>query len=201
MWLVIETEVGQALAQLGGLAAANRELQLTGVVKGLAQDAGLHVFHHAHDAVHHGIGEIVGDDLFHLARFLFGMGKGKGGGLTVGHNEATCAEIDATIIAHHDDEDVGQLGGIDLPEDGFSCGGGWLAIVVGTEILAFCSQHIGIAHMTGVVEPLSVTGKKVLHLVVCLDMMGPGKELRAFLGVVALAHAADSGVGVVSHFD
>lgn len=110
----------ESLAELVGFGLADAETELAGIVEGLAEDAGLHVLNNAHDVVHLWIGERKDYLLLHLTGLDGGMGNGVDGCLAVGNDESAGAEVYAAIVAHDDDEYVGELVGIDLSEDGLA---------------------------------------------------------------------------------
>lgn len=182
-----EGELGEPVSQLCGFALSYGQHYLAACLKVLSEYARLHVFDDAHDAIHHGVGELVGDGLFNQSLLDDGIVEGCSGCLAVGDDETAGAEVDASIIAHHDDEDVGEATADYLPEDGLAGCGRGLAVVVGAEDAALGAEPVGVAAVARVVVLLAVVRHYCGSLVGCVDMMGKGEKLAAFLGVVALA--------------
>ena len=185
--ILFERQFRQSVSQLFCFGFADAETDFTGVVVSLADDAWLHLLDDSHHLVHQRVGERVGDDFLYLARFNLCVGNGVGSGLAIGDDKSAGAQIHAPVVAHHDDEDIGEFVGVDLSEYGLAGCAGGLAIVVGTEVGTLRAEHIGVADMAGVVIFLAIAGQKVLDLVDCRHMMNEGEELTPLVGVVALA--------------
>jgi len=179
----------EPLAQLGHEAAADAEGHGAVGVVALRDDLWIEVFHHLHHGVHHGEFEGEGDVVVDGTLDDLCVLEGFDGCLTIGNDEARGAEFDATEVADNDDEDVGQPVGVDLPEDGLASRARRFAVVVGAEVGALSSKHIGIAGMASVVVALLILGHIGLHLVDGLDGDGKRKELTSFLGVSSFCDA------------
>jgi len=196
---LFERELLEAVTKLFGFRFADAQTNLARVVIGLRNDARLHLLHDAHDVVHHGVGERVGDDFLYLARLNLRMGDGIGSGFAVSHDETGSAEVHATIIAHDDDEDIRELIAVDLPEDGLAGSRRRLAVVVGAELQSFRTEHVGVTDVSGVEVFLAIAGKDVLDFLDCRHMMSEGEELTPLVGVIALASALECAI-FVSHY-
>lgn len=175
---------------------SDAERHLAGELEGLCKDVGLVFFYDAHDAVEMRIFEGDGYGFVDGAFFDVGGGDGFGGGGAVGYDEAAGAEFDATEVADDDDEDVGQVVGVDLTEDRFAGRGGGLAVVVGAEGGAVGAEHVGPADVPGVVVLFAIGVDLGLDLIGSADGQSEGEKAAALLGVVAFGEVADGAVGI-----
>ena len=176
---------------------SDAERHLAGELEGLCEDVGLVFFYDAHDAVEVRIFEGDGNGFVDGAFFDAGGGDGFGGGGAVGYDEAAGAEFDATEVADDDDEDVGQVVGVDLAEDGLAGRGGGFAVVVGAEGGAVGAEHVGPADVSGVVVLFAIGVDLSLDFVGGADGQSEGEKAAALLGVVAFGEVADGAVSIV----
>lgn len=176
---------------------SDAERHLAGELEGLCEDLGLVFFYDAHDTVEVRIFEGDGYGFVDGAFLDVGGGDGFGGGGAVGYDEAAGAEFDATEVADDDDEDVGQVVGVDLAEDGFASRGGGFTVVVGAEGGAVGAEHVGPADVSGVVVLFAVGVDQGLDLVGGADGQSEGEKAAALLGVVAFGEVADGAVSIV----
>ena len=176
---------------------SDAERHLAGELEGLCKDVGLVFFDNAHDAVEVRIFEGDGYGFVDGAFLDVGGGDGFSGGGAVGYDEAAGAEFDATEVADDDDEDVGQVVGVDLTEDRFAGRGGGLAVVVGAEGGAVGAEHVGPADVSGVVVFFAIGVDLNLDLVGGADGQSEGEKAAALLGVVAFGEVADGAVSIV----
>ena len=176
---------------------SDAERHLAGELEGLCKDVGLVFFYDAHDAVEMRIFEGDSNGFVDGAFLDVGGGDGFGGGGAVGYDEAAGAEFDATEVADDDDEDVGQVVGVDLAEDGLASRGGGFAVVVGAEGGAVGAEHVGPADVSGVVVLFAIGVDLGLDLVGGPDGQSEGEKAAALLGVVAFGEVADGAVGIV----
>lgn len=115
-------EVLEAGAEAGHEGGALGEGHGAEVVEGLGEDGGVLVLDDAHDVVHQQVVEGDADGLIDGLLHDLGGGDGFGGGGAVGLYETGGAELDAAEIAHDGNDDVGEPGGVELPEDGLAGG-------------------------------------------------------------------------------
>ena len=175
---------------------SDAERHLAGELEGLCKDVGLVFFYDAHDAVEMRIFEGDSNGFVDGAFLDVGGGDGFSGGGAVGYDEAAGAEFDATEVADDDDENVGQVVGVDLAEDGFASRGGGFAVVVGAEGGAVGAEHVGPADVSGVVVLFAIGVDLSLDLVGGPDGQSEGEKAAALLGVVAFGEVADGAVGI-----
>ena len=175
---------------------SDAERHLAGELEGLCKDVGLVFFYDAHDTVEMRILEGDGYGFVDGAFFDAGGGDGFGGGGAVGYDEAAGAEFDAAEVADDDDEDVGQVVGVDLAEDGLAGSGGGFAVVVGAESGAVGAEHVGPADVSGVVVLFAIGVDLGLDFVGGADGQSEGEKAAALLGVVAFGEVADGAVGI-----
>lgn len=176
---------------------SDAECHLAGELEGLCEDVGLVFFYDAHDAVEMRVFEGDGNGFVDGAFLDVGGGDGFGGGGAVGYDEAAGAEFDATEVADDDDEDVGQVVGVDLAEDGLAGRGGGFAVVVGAEGGAVGAEHVGPADVSGIVVLFAIGVDLGLDLVGGADGQSEGEKAAALLGVVAFGEVADGAVSIV----
>lgn len=176
---------------------SDAERHLAGELEGLRKDVGLVFFYDAHDTVEVRIFEGDGNGFVDGAFFDAGGGDGFGGGGAVGYDEAAGAEFDAAEVADDNDEDVGQVVGVDLAEDGLAGRGGGFAVVVGAEGSAVGAEPVGPADVSGVVVLFAIGVDLGLDLVGGVDGQGEGEKAAALLGVVAFGEVADGAVSIV----
>lgn len=176
---------------------SDAECHLAGELEGLCEDVGLVFFYDAHDAVEMRVFEGDGNGFVDGAFFDAGGGDGFGGGGAVGYDEAAGAEFDAAEVANDDDEDVGQVVGVDLAEDGLAGRGGGFAVVVGAEGGAVGAEHVGPADVSGIVVLFAIGVDLGLDLVGGADGQSEGEKAAALLGVVAFGEVADGAVSIV----
>ena len=74
-----------------------------------------------------------------------------------------------------------------------------LAVVVGTEVLPLMAQHVGVAHVAGVVIFLLVSFQMRLHLLYCTHRQGNSNELAALFSVNALGRGNDGFIRIFAH--
>ena len=199
MRLFAEREFGESLTQMFGFGFPDRQRDGAIGVECLADDTGRKFFDNAHHIVHHGIGEIIFHQLFDLTGDDFGVVECFPCRLSVCHDESARTQIDASVISHDDDEHVGEFERIDLSEDGFAGCSSRFAVIVGSEVLAFMSQHIGIANVSCVVVAFAIVVKQLSDFVEGFDKMRKGEELTPFLGVNSLAGMMTDSFVFVNH--
>ena len=176
---------------------SDAERHLAGELEGLYKDVGLVFFYDAHDTVEMRIFEGDGYGFVDGAFLDVGGGDGFSGGGAVGYDEAAGAEFDATEVADDDDEDVGQVVGVDLTEDRFAGRGGGFTVVVGAEGGAVGAEHVGPADVSGVVVLFAIGVDLGFDLVGGADGQSEGEKAAALLGVVAFGEVADGAVSIV----
>ena len=108
------------------------------------------------------------------------MGNGIGSSFTVGYNQATRAEIHTAIIAHHDNENVGEFIGIDLSENRLSGSTRRFTVIIGAKLRTCGTQHISIAYVAGIVVFLAIPGNQLLYRLHALYVMGKSEELNRY---------------------
>ena len=96
--------------------------------------------------------------------------------------------VDAYSTINDNYQDIREIVRINLSKYWFTSSTRWFAVIIGTKISTFCTEHIGITHMACVVIFLTIHGKNILYLLYRFHMMGKGKKLTTFLSVVALAY-------------
>ena len=184
----VEGQFGQSVTQLGGERPADGQSDFAGVVKGLADDAGLHIFDDAHHIIHHHIGEAVGNFLLDEPFLLHSMVDGIGCRLAVGHDESAGAQQDTAKIADDHHEDIGEFPAVDLSQDRLAGSAARFAVIVGSELVAFMSQHISPADVSCVEVFLAVLGHNLFHLVNTLHVVGKGEEFTTLFRNRSLAN-------------
>ena len=117
----------------------------------------------------------------------------------IGYNQSARTQFDASEITHYDNQYIRQFVGIDLSQNRFACRARRLTVVVGTEVLPLMPQHIGVAHVAGVVVFLLVSFQMRLHLLYCTHRQGDGNELAALFSVNALGRGNDGFIRIFAH--
>ena len=114
-------------------------------------------------------------------------------------DEPAGAQLHPTEVADHQDEDVRQLVGVDLSEDGFaSCSAGF-TIVVGPENKSFVAEHVGVADVASIVVFLLVFVEQKLHLLHRRNRKSEGKELASLLRIGAFRRGGNGVKNVRRH--
>ena len=178
------------------LVATDGQGELTFYFELAGEDIGVHVLEDFHDVVDGGVGELQVQGNVLGALDDGSVGNGISGSLAVGLYEAGNAEFDTPEIANDDDEDVGEVVGNDLPQDGFPGRGGGFPVVDGPKRVAMEAKGVGVAMVSGVVVFRFQGGKDVLNLVLGLDGVDEGEETAAFVFIGALGGLFDGEVGV-----
>lgn len=166
-----ERQLCQAFSQLRSLALTNSENDFTIDAKVLTYDTWLHVFYNMHNPIHHWVCKLVCDGFFNQPFLYLSMVNGIGGGSTISYNKTARTEVNSTIIAYHDNQNVCKTMTVYLSEYRFACRRRRLTIVVCPKVVTFCSKNIGIATMTRIIIFLAVGGNYVHCLLHCFYMM------------------------------
>ena len=164
------------------VAQADRGGDHAALVEALLQRGDLKVFENLHHIVHL---EVVETYLVSLGGYFFhyaGIGDSVGRCCLVGHCEAGSAQQDAAEIADHYYQDVAQLGGEDLAEDGTAGGGRRLAVVIGAPLVAGQAETVGIAVMPCVEIFLFEGGYDVLDLGFGRNRMQAVQSIKKIVG-------------------
>ena len=112
--------VGEAGGDSREEVQGKAEGEAAGVVKLLAEDGDVRALDGAHHWLHRGVG-ICDYGCGHFAPFDYlGGFEGLAGCFAIGGNEPGCAQLDASEIAHYDDDNVGEPEGVDLAKDGLA---------------------------------------------------------------------------------
>ena len=144
-------DVDEAVAERRNVVGIGFDGHATIVVENLADDVDTSVLDKFHDAIHRQIGESERELRLLVTLDDFAIFDSIGSRSLVGHDEPRSAEFDAPEIANHDDKNVGEFVGIDLPENGFSGSARRLSVVVAIKLGTVGANHIGPANMSSIV--------------------------------------------------
>ena len=166
------------------------------VVERLREDVRSFLLDDAHDLVHQQV--LEGDFYAGIHRLLYNLSGsyGLGSGGFVSLYESARAQFHAAEVADHDDEDVGQLVGVYLSEDGLACRAGGFAVIICPELLPLMAKHIGIAYMARIKVFLCVLIHKLLDLIYGRNRKSEGKELASLLRICARRGGSEGEEGV-----
>ena len=164
----------------------------------LTDNRRLFLLDNAHDGIHERILKEKGDFLVH--RFFYNPGRlyGFDGCCLIGLYQAARPQLDSTEITDDDNQDIRKPVRINLSQNRFPGCTRRLPVVIGTEILPFVSQHVGIATMACIVILLLIVLHLLFHFVYRMHWVNKSQEFTPFLAILPFCRCCYRLIYVIS---
>ena len=164
----------------------------------LTDNRRLFLLDNAHDGVHERILKEKRDFLVH--RFFYNPGRlySLDSRRLIGLYQTARPQLDSTEITDDDNQNIRQSVRINLSQNRLARCAGGLSVVIGTEILPFMSQHIGIATMARIVILLLIELHLLFHFVYRMHRMNESQELAPLLAIFSFRRCCYRLIYVIS---